>query len=92
MMCPNDVNDVSSQTKTIILTVLTLLATMDLKPADKVDLARVIIYIGQVIAIDFTLEARELAQQAAQTQATQLQSQITSLTKQLDEMKKQLKC
>lgn len=76
---------------TLIITLVSILASANLSIEDKLKYGRILIYIGQVLVLNSAFEAEEVAKELADKDKQSTQEQLDELTKQLDELKKQLK-
>lgn len=78
----------SSGLKTLLLTALSVLSSLRLSNADKSFAGRILVFVGAVLIVVASLEAREGEEKSTMNQMQILDDQIAILSKQMAELKK----
>lgn len=58
------IEEISSEAKTMILTILSILSAINLNSTDKAFVSKIILYIGRVLDVEAAIEERETTEKS----------------------------
>ena len=81
-------DDTQSGAKTLLITALSILASLNLSNVDKEFLGRILLYIGYVFITDAVIGEREISEKSTLNQMEELENRISVLSKQMEILEK----